>query len=60
MTVVWEGPSPWPVGKCAGCVMPVHPLALSVVVATEGGLVGTLYHRKCWAVLDKGEQTDDH
>lgn len=50
--VVWKGRNPWPVGGCGGCVMPVHPFTLVVVVASEDGLVGSLWHRKCWEASD--------
>lgn len=59
MTVVWEGPSPWPVGGCGGCVRPVHPFAQVVVVAEERGLVGRMFHRDCWRAADHTERNDE-
>jgi len=53
--VVFNGPSPWRIGRCAECRQPIHFLAAEVVVHIDGS--GRSFHRKCWAATDtEGER----
>lgn len=44
--VVFDGPSPWPHGKCAACHQRIQPMNPEVVVHRDNA--GTSYHRDCW------------